>query len=70
LYTAIRDKGELRKMRVSITGQVLLRSFLFIRFFEKSLGYLEMKIAGKILSPGVGASEEAVKGVKSSLLTN
>lgn len=31
---------------------------LLIKFFEKSLGYLEMKIIGKILAPGVSARGE------------
>ena len=34
---------------------------LLIRFFEKSLRYLEMKIAGKILAPGVSARGDILK---------
>src|SRR4030042_733316 len=34
---------------------------LLIRFFVKSLRYLEMKIIGKILSPGVSARGDILK---------
>ena len=34
---------------------------LVIKFFEKSLGYLEMKIMGKIIAPGVGARGDILK---------
>ena len=34
---------------------------LLVGFFEKSLNYLEMKIAGKILSPGVSARGDILK---------
>jgi len=34
---------------------------LLIRFFEKSLRYLEMKIIGKILAPGVSARGDILK---------
>ncbi|MEW6571078.1 MAG: hypothetical protein AB1390_07885 [Nitrospirota bacterium] len=34
---------------------------LLIKFFDKSLRYLEMKIIGKILTPGVSARGEILK---------
>jgi multimeric flavodoxin WrbA len=37
---------------------------LLIRFFEKSLGYLEMKIRGRIIAPGVSARGDILKKEK------
>jgi len=37
---------------------------LLIRFFEKSLGYLKMKIHGKIIAPGVSARGDILKKEK------
>ena len=36
-------------------------SRLIEEFFEKSLAYLEMKLAGKIIVPGVGAKGDVTK---------
>jgi multimeric flavodoxin WrbA len=37
---------------------------LLIKFFERSLGYLEMKIRGKIIAPGVSARGDILKREK------
>jgi multimeric flavodoxin WrbA len=37
---------------------------LVVKFFEKSLGYLEMKILGKIIAPGVGARGDILRKEK------
>jgi multimeric flavodoxin WrbA len=54
-------KGKAAVLAVPFEEDNIKTADLLIKFFEKSLGYLEMKIAGKILSPGVSARGDILK---------
>jgi multimeric flavodoxin WrbA len=54
-------KGKAAVLAIPFEEDNIKTADLLVRFFEKSLGYLEMKIAGKILSPGVSARGDILK---------
>lgn len=54
-------KGKAAVLAVPFEEDNIKTADLLIRFFAKSLGYLEMKIIGKILSPGVSARGDILK---------
>lgn len=55
----IRDKSAV--LAIPFEENSVKTADLLVKFFEKSLGYLEMKIIAKILSPGVSARGDILK---------
>jgi multimeric flavodoxin WrbA len=54
-------KGKSAILAIPFEEDTIKTADLLIKFFVKSLGYLEMKIIGKILSPGVSARGDILK---------
>jgi len=54
-------KGKAAVLAIPFEEDNIKTADLLIRFFVKSLRYLEMKIIGKILSPGVSARGDILK---------
>jgi multimeric flavodoxin WrbA len=54
-------KGKAAVLAIPFEEDNIKTADLLVRFFKKSLGYLEMKIIGKILSPGVSARGDILK---------
>ena len=54
-------KGKSAVLAIPFEEDNIKTADLLIKFFVKSLGYLEMKIIAKILSPGVSARGDILK---------